>query len=83
MRTVRDIDLCPSYDDDDINNDVMNMMVAVDMSMVTKTNIPQVQDLPTKGRPSAQDQSSENNFELSACSQNLNMAPPCLLNIMS
>ena len=49
MRTVQDIDLfsfsCPSYDDDDINNDVMNMMVAVDMSMVTKTNMPQVQDL--------------------------------------
>ena len=45
MHTVRDIDLCPSYDDDDINNDVMNMMVAVDMSMVTKTNMPQVQDL--------------------------------------
>ena len=49
MRTVHDIDLfsfsCPSYDDDDINNDVMNMMVAVDMSMVTKTNMPQVQDL--------------------------------------
>ena len=64
MRTVQDIDLfsfsCPSDDDDDdINNDVMNMMVAVDMSMVTKTNMPQAQDLPTKGRPSAQDQSSE------------------------
>ena len=60
MRTVHDIDLFfsyLSYDDDNINND--DMMVAVDMPLVQKPIIPQVQDLPTKGRPSAQDQSSD------------------------